>query len=201
MSKEMWDQRYADEEYVYGTAPNEFFKQELDKLAPGKILLPAEGEGRNAVYAAENGWDVWAFDQSEEGMKKALRLASRHNVTIDYHLQDLETIACPENYYDAIALVFVHSHHLKRQAIHRNLIRFLKPGGILILIGYSKEQLQYGSGGPKEESMLFSLDEISEDFSILKIMSLVKLETQIDEGNFHIGKASVIQLIAANGLG
>jgi len=197
MSKEMWDQRYADEEYVYGTTPNEFFKQELDKLAPGKILIPAEGEGRNAVYAAENGWDVWAFDQSEEGMKKALRLASRRNVTIEYHLQDFETIECPDNYYDAIALVFVHSHQLKRQAIHRNLIRFLKPGGTLILIGYSKEQLHYGSGGPKEESMLFSLDEVKDDFSRLNIISLVKLETQMDEGNFHRGKASVIQLVVA----
>jgi ubiquinone/menaquinone biosynthesis C-methylase UbiE len=197
MSKEMWDQRYADEEYVYGTAPNEFFKQELDKLAPCKILLPAEGEGRNAVYAAENGWDVWAFDQSEEGMKKALRLASRRNVTIEYHVQDLETIECPDNYYDAIALVFVHTHQSKRQAIHRNLIRFLKPGGTLILIGYSKEQLQYCSGGPKEESLLFSLDEIKDDFSVLKIISLVKLETQMNEGNFHFGKASVIQFVAA----
>ncbi len=196
MSKEMWDQRYAESEYVYGTNPNEFFKQELDKLVPGKILLPAEGEGRNAVYAAEKGWNVSAFDQSDEGRKKALRLAAERSVTIEYQIRNLETIGYPENHFDAIALVFVHTPAIKRQQIHRNLIRFLKPGGTLILIGYSKEQLQYNSGGPKEESMLFSEIELIEDFLELQINSIGKIETMIQEGDFHQGKASVIQMVA-----
>ena len=105
MSKEMWDQRYAESEYVYGINPNEFFKQELDKLVPGKILLPAEGEGRNAVYAAEKGWVVSAFDQSEEGRKKSMLLAADRKVTIDYHIRDLETHDYPVDHFDAIALV------------------------------------------------------------------------------------------------
>ena len=196
MSKEMWDQRYAESAYVYGTNPNEFFKQELDKLVPGKILLPAEGEGRNAVYAAEKGWIVSAFDQSEEGRKKALRLASGRNVAIEYQIRDLETVDYPADHFDAIALVFVHSSAVNRRKIHRNLVRFLKPGGTLILIGYSKEQLQYNSGGPKDESMLFSEDELIEDFAELKIKSLRKIETMIQEGDFHSGNSSVIQLVA-----
>ena len=192
----MWDRRYAESEYVYGTNPNEFFKQELDKLVPGKILLPAEGEGRNAVYAAEKGWIVSAFDQSEEGRKKALRLAASRDVTIDYQIRDLEALDYTPGYFDAIALVFVHSSSLKRKVIHQNLIKFLKPGGTLILIGYSKEQLQYNSGGPKEESMLFTEIELIEDFSELQINSIEKIETMIQEGDFHHGKASVIQMVA-----
>ena len=196
MSKEMWDQRYAESEYVYGTNPNEYFKQELDKLVPGKILLPAEGEGRNAVYAGEKGWVVSAFDQSEEGRKKAQRLAAERGVEIEYQIRNLETVGYPENYFDAIALVFVHTPAIKRQQIHRNLIRFLKPGGTVILIGFSKEQLQFSSGGPKEESMLFSQEELKEDFSDLHFLSLERLEKEVEEGDFHQGKASVIQMVA-----
>ena len=192
----MWDQKYSDQEYVYGTSPNEFFKLELDKLKPGIILFPAEGEGRNAVYAAENGWDVWAFDQSNEGKKKAENLALQRNVKIDYQVYDLETPDYPEGNFDAIALVFVHSPEQKRQAIHRNLLRFLKPGGKLILVGFSKEQLRYTSGGPKELSWLFSIDELEDDFANLNIVSIVQLETMIEEGDHHKGKASVIQLLA-----
>ena len=192
----MWDQRYAETEYVYGTAPNDFFKQELDKLSPGRILLPAEGEGRNAVYAAERGWDVRAFDQSEEGRKKALKLAAERNVKIDYQLHDLEAIEFPENYFDAVALVFVHSPAVKRQLFHRNLARFLRPGGTLILVGFEKGQLQHDSGGPKDESMLFSAEELKEDFRDLKIVSAGQLETDISEGAFHSGTASVIRLVA-----
>ena len=196
MSKEMWDQRYAESEYVYGTKPNEFFKQELDKLVPGKILLPAEGEGRNAVYAGEKGWVVSAFDQSEEGRKKALRLAAERGVAIEYQIRNLETVGYPENHFDAIALVFVHTPAIKRQQIHRNLIRFLKPGGTVILIGFSKEQLQFTSGGPKVESMLFSQEELKEDFSDLHLRSIELLEKKVEEGDFHQGKASVIQMVA-----
>jgi 2-polyprenyl-3-methyl-5-hydroxy-6-metoxy-1,4-benzoquinol methylase len=196
MSKEMWDRRYADSEYVYETNPNEFFKQEIDKLVPGKILLPAEGEGRNAVYAAEKGWIVSAFDQSDEGRKKALHLATDRGVTIEYQIRNLETIGYPENHFDAIALVFVHTPGLKRQQIHRTLIRFLKPGGMVILTGFSKEQLQFSSGGPREESMLFSQQELKDDFSDLDVRSIEISVREVEEGDFHRGKASVIQMVA-----
>ena len=196
MSKEMWNQRYAETEYVYGTSPNEFFKQELDKLAPGKILLPAEGEGRNAIYAAEKGWIVSAFDQSDEGRKKALRLAADRDVTIEYQIREVETIEYPVDHFDAIALVFFHTPALNRRHVHRDLLRFLKPGGKVILIGFSKEQLQFSSGGPREESMLFSQEELKEDFSNLHLCLMELCEKEVEEGDFHRGKASVIQLVA-----
>ncbi|MFZ4562346.1 MAG: class I SAM-dependent methyltransferase [Bacteroidales bacterium] len=196
MTKKMWDQRYAESEYVYGTSPNTFFKLELDKLSPGKILLPAEGEGRNAVYAAEKGWKVWAFDQSEEGRKKALRLAAERHVMITYSLHDLNVPDYPVDFFDVVALVFVHTPSPARQQIHRNLLRFLKPGGKVILIGYSKEQLQFDTGGPRDEAMLFSLEEIKTDFSGTRILFLDQMETLVEEGDYHRGKASVIQLLA-----
>lgn len=195
MSKNMWDDRYSEPEYVYGTNPNEFFKQELDKLSPATILLPAEGEGRNAVYAAEHGWKVTAFDQSEEGMTKALRLATLRNVTIDYQLHDLATTEYPEGHFDVIALVFVHTPPQMRQTLHRKLMGFLKPGGTLILTGFSKEQLQFSSGGPKDATMLFSPDELREDFEDLLITSLQQQEVVIEEGEYHKGRASVVKMV------
>ncbi len=192
----MWNQRYAESVYVYGTTPNDFYKKELDKLTPGKILLPAEGEGRNAVYAAELGWRVCAFDQSEEGKKKALRFAKERNVSIEYMIKDLDHIDYPADQFDAIGLVFVHLPGAGRRAIHRNIIRYLKPGGTLILVGFSKEQLPFNSGGPKDLAWLFSKEELIEDFIDLQIISLTQMETMIEEGEFHNGPASVIQLVA-----
>jgi 2-polyprenyl-3-methyl-5-hydroxy-6-metoxy-1,4-benzoquinol methylase len=196
MSKEMWDQRYADAEYVYGTSPNVFFKRMLDTLPAGKILLPAEGEGRNAVYAAECGWNVTAFDQSEEGRKKALRLAAERHVEIGYDLVSLEEAEFSENEFDAVGLVFVHSPASMRQALHHRLLRFLKPGGTLLLTGFAKEQIACQSGGPKDASMLFSSDELLVDFQDLEIISIEKLDTTITEGEFHKGRAMIIELEA-----
>lgn len=194
--KSMWNQRYAAQEYVYGTEPNEFFRQELDKLEPGRILLPAEGEGRNAVYAAGCGWDVHAFDHSEEGQRKALRLASERKVTIRYDLYDFESADYPEAFFDVVALIFVHLPGEKRKAFFHRLIKFLKPGGTMILEGFSKEQLQFGSGGPKDEDMLFSVAELEDDFADLKIMEISKQLLTIDEGDHHRGDASVVRLVA-----
>ena len=192
----MWDQRYAEENYVYGTTPNVFFKQELDKLKPGKILLPAEGEGRNAVYAASVGWDVCAFDQSDEGRRKAIRLAEKKNVNIAYVISDLENAVYPEDYFDVIGLMCVHSPGDKRHLVHRRLQKFLKPGGTLILIGFSKEQLKFASGGPKDLSWLFSPEELKADFEEMAEVSVKQIETEIVEGLYHQGKASVIQMTA-----
>ena len=196
MSKEMWDQRYSAEAYVYGMEPNVFFKEEIDKLPPGRLLLPGEGEGRNAVYAAEKGWEVWAFDQSESGRDKALKLALNRNVMINYHISDLLTEEFPENYYDAIGLIFIHTDEDDRPGFHQKMVESLKPGGFIILIGYSKEQIRYDSGGPRNESMLFSEADLRKDFQSLSINYLKKALLDLKEGQFHHGKASVIQMVA-----
>ena len=195
MSREMWDQRYASEEYVYGTAPNLFFEQTLRDLTPGTLLLPAEGEGRNAVFAAGCGWKVSAFDQSVEARSKALKLAAEKGVEIDYTIGDLEHYSFPEELFDAIALIFVHMPGSKRRALHRKFAGMLKPGGTLILAGFAREQVAYSSGGPKDESMLFSLEELKQDFEGLEIRLAEHLETELSEGDHHKGTASVIHML------
>lgn len=192
-SKNPWDERYSVDEYHYGKAPNEFFKQEIDKLKPGKLLLPAEGEGRNAVYAAKLGWEVVAFDSSIEGPKKAYRLAKEQNVEINYQLKSYDEFTAEENSFDMIA--FIYAHNPNRQQNHRKLTGFVKPGGLVILEGFSKEQLKYGTGGPPNLQLLFSEEEIHEDFKDLAILKIEKLVRHLSEGKHHFGDSSIIQLL------
>ncbi|MEI6436557.1 MAG: class I SAM-dependent methyltransferase [Bacteroidota bacterium] len=200
MSKEIWNTLYRADEYVYGKLPNEFFRSELDKLAVGKLLLPAEGEGRNAVYAAARGWDVRALDQSEEGQKKALLLAQETGVKISYDISDILTADFHTDEFDAIALIFVHLPSLNRVGFHHQVSRWLKPGGTLIIEAFSKEQANFTSGGPKDPDMLFSSESLADDFKSLKILMNNKLMVFHNEGAFHRGEASVIRLIATKQL-
>ncbi len=192
---EFWNERYALKEYVYGTEPNVFFKNQVTKLSPGKILFPAEGEGRNAVHAARLGWDVYAFDSSIEARKKAYLLAKEHAVGIKYDLNDIETAEYPLDFFDCIVLIFAHFHPFERNYFHNKLLSFLKPGGTIILEGFSKKQLQFNSGGPRTVEMLFSEEEIENDFKLLSKLELEESEIILDEGKFHQGSASVIRFV------
>ncbi len=196
MSKEMWNANYSTDEYIYGKAPNEFFKAELDRLIPGKLLLPAEGEGRNAVYAASKSWDVEAWDQSDEGRKKALNLALEAGVSIRYDLGDITAMKIPAETFDVIALIFVHLDSEKRQEFHRRLIHGLKPGGLIILEAYTKEQLKFSSGGPKNPDMLYSSVLLAEDFAEMDILLNQELLVFQEEGTYHRGEASVVKVVA-----
>ncbi len=192
-----WNKRYSVEEYVYGKAPNEFFKAELEKISPGRILLPGEGEGRNAVFAASLGWEVDAIDQSEEAEKKALKLADEFGVKINYLLGDITSFPLKKDYYDAAALIFVHLPKELRNDFHGKLIFALKPGGKIILAAFDKEQINKNSGGPKETEMLYSLEDAVEDFIDLNFELLSKETIQINEGRDHNGEAVVIKFVGA----
>ena len=192
---EFWNERYALKEYVYGTEPNAFFKTQITKLSPGKILFPAEGEGRNALHAARLGWDVYAFDNSIEAKKKAGLLAHKHTVKIDYQVNDIEFADYPLDFFDGIVLIFAHFHPSERNVFHNKLLSFLKPGGTILLEGFSKKQLQFNSGGPRNIEMLFSAEEIQNDFKLLSKLELEETEIILDEGRFHQGPASVIRMI------
>jgi len=194
--KQFWEERYKSAEYIYGIRPNEFFKACLAQKKPGKVLLPAEGEGRNAVYAALNGWTVEAFDYSEEGRKKALKLAQKQKVTFSYSINEYDTFIPTHAPFDLIALIYTHSDPTTRRSFHRKLIDWLIPGGEIILEGFSKEQLGRGSGGPKNADMLWSLEELEEDFAALTITQASELEITLHEGAYHQGDASVVRFIA-----
>jgi len=189
-----WDERYARQEYIYGTEPNSFLKEKLLLLKPGRILLPAEGEGRNAVFAASLGWETDAFDQSIEGKKKALLLAKQKNVSINYHIQSLVEWDTDPDQYDCIALIFVHLPEELRKQVHHSAIKALKPGGIIILDAFSINQLKRNSGGPKSIEMLFSVDMIKSDFANLSDARIQETQVILEEGSLHRGLADVIQL-------
>lgn len=191
--KEMWNQRYAQEVFVYGTEPNEFFKTQLSLLPKGKVLLPAEGEGRNAAYAASKGWDVVAFDNSTSGKEKAEKLMNQKNVQFDYLIESFEEFEYEASSFDVIALIYAHTFN--RKSNHQKILRFLKPGGILLLEGFSKKQINYSSGGPRNQNMLFSGEELKSDFPNCTTIELEETETELKEGPLHIGKASIIRAI------
>ena len=193
-----WNQRYADEHYAYGTLPNNYLKEKSADLRPGKILLPAEGEGRNAVFMAKMGWEVEAFDQSTEGKNKALLLAEHYDVKISYTISDVENTDYPENSFHALALIFAHFPGENRRSYHRKLSSFLKPGGYLIIEGFSKEhatfqQLNPKSGGPRDPGMLY---ELKEDFNNFEFTEAAEHQITLAEGEFHQGEASVIRIFA-----
>lgn len=199
--KEFWNSRYKEEQYAYGKAPNAFFKQTIDGLdLKGRILLPAEGEGRNAVYAAQKGWSVDAFDISEEGKKKSDRLAASENVVIDYKVGGLFDHTFIDQSYDCAALIYAHFPPNIISDYHAKIGELILPGGILILEGFSKSHIEYQKdnpkvGGPKNIEMLFSVDQIKRDFPSFNLIQLEETEVELSEGEFHIGKASVVRFV------
>ena len=196
MTTEFWDMRYGDKDYAYGKEPNVYFKSFIDSHSSGKILLPGEGEGRNAVYAAINGWDVYAVDQSQAGMEKAKKLAELNDVTIDYQIQDLSVLKSDEYVYDAIALVFLHLPPQIRSAIHQKFIKLLKPGGLIMIEAFSKAQLGRQTGGPPVLEMLYDKEILLADFGELNILELYETFEEYSEGPYHQGEGAVIRMIA-----
>lgn len=194
--KELWNERYAAPEYIYGTQPNAWLAEKLELLKPGSVLFPAEGEGRNAVYAASKGWKVVAFDQSEQGQQKALKLAQEQGVSILYSLDDLTTFEASNGEFDAIALIFVHMPEEIRKNTHQRLLKFLKPGGYLILEAFTKDQLKNSSGGPKNELLLYDKNITESDFRDLEILQSEEITTHLNEGPLHRGEACVVRLFA-----
>jgi SAM-dependent methyltransferase len=199
--KDFWNARYQAEAYAYGVCPSVFFSEEIRKWNPGKALFPAEGEGRNAVYAATLGWEVSAFDLSESGRDKALQLAAQASVQIDYSVTPLEEFDATKESYDALVLVYAHFPASSRKEFHKKLAGYLKPGGLLLVEGFSKQHVHYQAvndkaGGPKDPSMLFSKEELLQDFEGFDCQLLQEDVVQLNEGLYHVGESAVVRLVA-----
>ena len=198
--KQFWDSRYGAVEYAYGKEPNLFFKEQLERLKPGSILLPAEGEGRNAVFAATRNWNVTAFDLSEAGKLKASLLAQEYNVSVNYLVGDLEHLRFNKDTFDAIGLIYSHFLSDKKSLYHKKLDYYLKPGGVVIFEAFSKKNLALVEANPKvggamDVNMLFSMEEIEADFPNYKIDLLQEKEIELKEGIYHNGIGSVIRFV------
>ncbi len=197
----IWDTRFSQKEYAYGVLPNAFFKSVLDTYnVKGKLLLPAEGEGRNAVYGAKKGLEIYAFDTSKEGCKKALKLAKENKVTINYEVGEFDDLELLNEKFDVVALIFAHFSIDIVSEYHKKITSLLNPNGLIILEGFSKSHLEYQknnpkAGGPKKLEMLFSKETIKRDFPDFEILKLEEIETELQEGLYHQGKAKVIRFI------
>lgn len=201
MDTDFWNDRFGKKEYIYGTEPNEYLKEKLSDLKPGKILFVAEGEGRNSVYAASLGWQVEAFDQSVAGREKALMLAKRKKVALNYKISDAAEINYPDHSFDAMALIYAHFPDSSRRKFHRRVAGFLKPGGVVILEAFSKKQVEKQkinpqAGGPKVLDMLYDLDEVKKDFEGFKMIEATEVPTHLSEGEYHKGEGIVIRIFA-----
>ncbi|MFC2116213.1 class I SAM-dependent methyltransferase [Bacteroidota bacterium] len=191
-----WDQRYSEPGFAYGREPNDFFRHIIDELSPGKLLLPGEGEGRNAIYAASRGWEVTAFDQSRIAREKALNWAGEMGLQLEYLLADISAFTCAFPEYDLIAMVYIHLPPSIRHMVHQKLTACIKPGGIIIMECFHKSQLNYGTGGPPVEELLYLEEDLMTDFSQLEITKCEQQILDIHEGEYHSGKSSIIRLIA-----
>lgn len=198
MMESFWDQRFAEEGFAYGEEPNRYLREQLDRLEPGSLLLPAEGEGRNAVWAATRGWSVHAFDTSTVGRDKALAMARSRAVNIIYELRSVvDDLGEFEGRFDAVGLVFMHLPPEGRREAHRAVARSLRPGGTLILEAFSKKQLERGTGGPRDPDLLYETVDLREDFEELKILTLENCDVELNEGRYHLGAASVVRMLAS----
>ncbi|MCX7876940.1 MAG: methyltransferase domain-containing protein [Melioribacteraceae bacterium] len=190
----IWNEKFSQEEYLYGKEPNEFFKIELSKLKPGNILFLGEGEGRNAVYAAKLGWNVDAVDSSEVGKTKALKLAEESKVRINYFIDDVFSFDTDKK-YDALVLIYFHVDDEKKERLHEKVLALLKENGVVIMEAFEKEQIKNNSGGPKNVDMLYDLQTIAEDFIELEFEKLAKEIVDLNEGKGHLGKAVVVRFV------
>lgn len=192
---DFWNERYAELEFAYGKKPNQFLVANIDKLPKGKILFVAEGEGRNAVFAAQNGFEVYAFDYSDSGKRKAAALALEKKVTISYSIFDVLQMNYDVDSFDAIVLIFAHFPAEIRKEAHQKIVSLLKPNGKILFEAFTKEQLKYNSGGPKNIEMLFSEAEVKAHFPSISFDFLQSKLTELNEGKYHQGIGSVIRFL------
>lgn len=190
----MWDERYSVSEYVYGTEPNSFLAEHAVMLQ-GPVLSLAEGEGRNGVFLASLGLDVFGVDGSGVGMAKAQALAQSRGVRIRTEVVDLGEFEPEENHYGSVVSISAHLPGAVRKRLYPLVERCLLPGGILLLESYSEAQLARDTGGPKDPDMLMTRAKITTELPHLEPMLLRETEREVREGTGHTGMASVVQFI------
>ncbi len=193
-----WNKRFAVDGYLFGTEPNAWLREQAVRWQPGqRVLCVADGEGRNSVWLAGRGLVVDAFDVAEVGVAKARRLAAARGVTVNFAVADCDAYAWSEAAYDGVAAVFVQfADPALRERLFAHIVRSLRPGGLLVLQGYTPQQLEYRTGGPSVLSHLYTETMLREAFAALEILELREYEAEVAEGNGHRGHSALIGLVA-----
>ena len=193
-----WNKRFEGEDYVFGTEPNAYLRENAAHWRPGsRLLCVADGEGRNSVWLAAQGMFVDAFDISEVGVAKAQKLAAVSGVSVDYSVAECDGWPWPSGAYDGVAAIFVQfADPAMRQRMFANIVRSLKVGGVLVLQGYSPKQLEYKTGGPSLLSHLYTEEMLRTAFAATDILELRAYDTDLTEGTRHRGRSALIGMVA-----
>ena len=192
-----WQARYAVPDYIFGEAPNAFLAAQKHLLPKtGKVLAVADGEGRNGVWLAEQGLDVTSIDFSPVAQEKARALAAKRGVYVDFQCADVHAWPYPDSAYDIVVEIFTQfSDPAQRPLKWAGMKKALKPGGLLLLEGYTPRQLEYGTGGPKALDHLYTREMLEEAFGGFSVIDIKACDTRMAEGTAHAGMAAVIDLI------
>ena len=194
----MWDEKFAKYDFMFGTAPAQGLVRHVAQLHPnGKTLAVADGEGRNSVYLAEQGFAVHAMDSSKVGIEKAKRLCAERAVHVDYELADIFTYDWPQDAYDNVVAIFIQFAPPESwPQIFNGMMRALRKGGVLYLHGYTPKQIDYGTGGPPLASHLYTKEDLAHHFAAMDIRLNHAYEAELDEGPGHKGQSALIDFVA-----
>ncbi|MEM7355015.1 MAG: class I SAM-dependent methyltransferase [Acidobacteriota bacterium] len=194
----MWDERYSQNGYLFGTEPADFLKNRSDLLSPGLTALAvADGEGRNSVFLAQHGVETTAFDASPVALAKAKALAGAQKVRVDYHVAEMERWPWQRRAYDLVVAIFIQFLAPTAMAhAFQGMQQALRPGGRILLHGYRPEQLEYRTGGPPEVENLYTEELLRQAFEGLDIERLASYDAEIREGTGHVGRSALIDLVA-----
>ncbi len=191
----MWNQRYSQPGFAYGTEPNGFLASVVDRIPHGRVLSLGEGEGRNATFLARRGYEVVAVDSSDVGLEKCRRLAAERGVRVTTLTADLGEFAIVPESWEGIVSIFCHLPRDVRTRLYRAAVVGLKPGGVFVLEAYTPRQLAYGTGGPSSEDLLVSLHDLQQELSGLRLIHAIETERSVLEGVYHNGIAHVVQVV------
>jgi SAM-dependent methyltransferase len=193
-----WNRRFAGDGFLFGLAPNHWLQEHAQAWQRGdRVLAVADGEGRNGVWLAGRGLRVDAFDISDVGVAKARKLAAQQGAEVDFAVADIAQLAWPKNVYDGVAAIFIQfAEPALRARVFEGLVRCLKPGGTLVLQGYTPKQLEYRTGGPPIASHMYTPQLLREAFGAMEIVELREYEKVIEEGTGHRGESALIGLVA-----
>ena len=196
----MWNERYNETEYIFGTEPNDFLKENSQKIpVGGRVLCVAEGEGRNAVFLAEQGYEVTAMDMSDVGLNKALKLAQDRGVDIITQVADLADYEFGQAQWDGIVAIWAHLPPSIHQHVNAQIAPALKPEGVFILEAYTEQQLSMDAvGGPPatQKERFGSLAVLRAELAELEEITGIEKQRMVSEGKRHQGLSAVVQFVA-----
>lgn len=190
-----WDERYSEDAFAYGTDPNDYLVEVNESIPCGDVLCLCEGEGRNAVYLAEQGCRVTGVDGSQVGLNKAQRLAAERGVHIKTMVSDMNDFHIQPRTWDAIVSIFCHVPPALRERVHRECVAGLRPGGVMVLEAYTPEQLAFGTGGPPVAELTMQLQHLEQELDGLEWIIARQTERSVIEGKYHVGTGAVVQLL------